>query len=389
MKRTSPFLVTTYWSCVVLAASGVSIAAAGSNSAPPAHSAPAPVPAAHPAATTPAAAAARPTAAGQTGPAGRTIATGVQVRPVPAVHATPVPTAVGRPAVAPMSRVPASATAPNAQRGAQSPPLFRSPQSPGLSANRSAQPQQLPSHDLQAATPPHPASGAVGGDFRRTASSGRARLPMTALMSQCSHAPRAPGACGVWGGFGGVAEQNRLRNATRAALRSGAGTATWTGTDGVARQVAFVAGPPQYMTVTFVTGPGAYLVPGQDFDIQDLPTPPLPDSPSQPLNDGGGANSRSATPPSPQPTTPPGTSNGVGLDTGNRQDPATAKPAPSGSALGKGPALDAASDAPKSRICRPVKGSAVVGTEHDDAAELWCRNEDGDWAPAMLAAGAG
>jgi hypothetical protein len=380
MKRRSPFLATTYWSCVVLAVSALSIAAAGSNSA---HSAPAPVPAAHPATAAP------PAAARPAVPAGRTIAGGVQARPVPAVRATPVPTTVGRPAVAPMSRVPASATAPHAQRGGQSPPFFGSPQSPGLSANRSAQPQQLPSHYSQAATPPHPAGGAVGGDFRRTASSGRVRLPMSALMSQCSHAPRAPGACGVWGGFGGVAEQNRLRNATRAALRSGAGTATWTGTDGVARQVAFVAGPPQYMTVTFITGPGAYVVPGQDFDIQDLPPPPLPDSPSQPLIDGGGGISRGATPPTPQPTTPPGTSNGVGPDTGNRQDTATAKPAPPGSALGKGPGLDADSDAPKSRICRPVKGSAVVGTAHDDAAELWCRNEDGDWAPAMLAAGAG
>ena len=325
--------------------------------------------------------------------------------PPPAVHGTPAPSsAAGAPA--PVSgnfpgrmsstrlpqvpstapRMPAAPRLPersSPQGGLRSTPATRPGNSPQQTVwtRRTLPPHQTPPPSPRFAQAQHPINRGTPPDIRRAAAI-QARSPMSTRMLQCGHGAPAPGSCGVWGRFGGPVEQSRLRNVTQLALRSGNRTSIWVGSDGVARQLSLIAAPPQYMTVTLLTGPGVYVIPGRDFDPQSVPPPPSP--PYDVPDDGGGKSGPGSTLPDPPPAAPPGGMGATSPGPGNREGSTTPEGPSSAPPHNKGPDLGDI-NGPKQRICRQVSTAATVGTEHDDAAEIWCRNDDGDWAPAMLA----
>jgi hypothetical protein len=220
------------------------------------------------------------------------------------------------------------------------------------------------------------------------------------------------GNCGpVWGAFRGPHEIAQIEGLQHRALVSvGVGLPamqSWRDANGVFRSVVVFAAPPQPMLVVMaplvVAPPVVYGQPGYVATPAPAPGggydgPPPAGYNSGAAPDGGydgpaPADDSNGAPPPPAgyngvAPAPDGGDNGTAPpaedSTGGMPADGGAPPADDG-APAAGPA-DAQGEAPppqaSMRMCRRVNTTATVGTQTDQTTELWCRGDNGDWAPA-------
>jgi hypothetical protein len=162
------------------------------------------------------------------------------------------------------------------------------------------------------------------------------------------------GGCAVWGRFQNGADMHQLNNARQQALVGGyAMTPIWTGADGISRQVVVVASAPASVNVVFL--------PPQDGEPAALAAAP---------NAAVAAPSQIAT-----------VNNGASTPELSASQVDTAGPIPTAAAVGQ-----AGTGAASVRMCRNITTTAIVAGQTDNATELWCRNDQGDYAPATQVA---
>ncbi len=211
------------------------------------------------------------------------------------------------------------------------------------------------------------------------------RMPISNRIAVCSRGGAAIGGCAVWGGFQNVADRRQLNDARQRALAGGyAMTPVWIGADGVSRQVIVVASAPAPVNVVFLPvqdgdpaafaagdpamASGATIAPAAPAYNGYYPTP-------NPAVATGAAPVGTVAAPAPVAT---------GNDGASTPEPSTSQvdttsPLPN--------AADAAqytgsAGAASVHMCRNITTTANVAGQTDNATELWCRNDQGDYAPA-------
>lgn len=218
------------------------------------------------------------------------------------------------------------------------------------------------------------------------------QAPVSTRLLQCRSAQQAAGQCAVWGAFNSSKDRSILDQTRAYALQSGTYRSQWVGADGIQRQLTMNATPPTMMMVTLTAAAavpavaiaGSRGTPAQGGSSSSgvsggysTPTQtPQPDatSSSQPestvlAESAPGASATDSAPES-------GATANAGVDT-------------VGAAAPNAVSSVASVAAPTQRLCRRVSTIASVGSQSDVTNELWCRNDQGNWAEATDVTGAG
>lgn len=237
--------------------------------------------------------------------------------------------------------------------------------------------QQRPSQPVNVGYKPAPAA--------------RIFVPVATRINQCTGARQA-GPCAVWGRFRAAPDQNRLYQARRRTLMLGVATSSsWYGSDGVVRSITVTTSQPENLSVVMLPvtagaaewgGVGA----GPREQSVDLIEPPGGGSFAG--QNVGAAQDDSTARYGGWSGTGGGAAGGTGQETtvadpGNSAtNPAAGSPGSTGSTGGTVQAPVSSSVA-KTRPCRRVMTQANVGGITDNTTEVWCRDDLGDWAPAV------
>lgn len=235
--------------------------------------------------------------------------------------------------------------------------------------------------------PPVTESARAPAGFVRAPSRSQPYIPVSRRIAGCEGSAGFSSGCRAWRGFVNPRDHQYLDAFRRRVLLTGGSqSVTWVGADGTQRQAWVTAGPIVTMSVVMV--PVAVLT----MPVTEQEVTPPPESPY-----GAGGPYSGVVPPSADPGGVPPPAPGAG----SQEDPAIHQSSPSapqtfsqqgGAPLPEGGAgavsqpAQAAAATPMPRLCREVTMQVATAADQDQQQELWCRNDEGDWAPAMTSA---
>lgn len=218
------------------------------------------------------------------------------------------------------------------------------------------------------------------GGFVRAPMRSQRYVPVSRRIAGCAGSAGFSSGCRAWRGFVNPRDHKYLDAFRRRVLLTGGSRSiAWVGADGTQRQAWVTAGPIVTMSVVMV--PAAMLA--TPVVAEEVASPP-----ESPYPADGSYSSAEAPPPgaaSPQEPAAPESSPSAAPPQAPSQEGGTPS-VPGASTEAAGQPAQTTTATPMPRLCREVTMQVATAGDTDQQQELWCRNDEGDWAPAMTSA---